>query len=198
MADEPITPAPSNPANLANPPPPTGADPNKGEGGDGDKPPQTVPYDRFKKELEKRKEQDVELEKFRKEEQQRKEKEALDKGQHEKVIAELRPKADRADTLEKTLNSVIEAEMQQIPEEKRALVPDLPAEKKLEWIVKNRVFLTDDKKKKDMNHPMNPADGSPSGDDKTIFTLAQIQDSKFYEKNRDAILKAQREGRVRD
>lgn len=118
-------------------------------------------------------------------------------GEFQKVIDELTPKAKRAEELEAALNTVIEAEINNIPEARRSLVPDLPPEKKLAWITANRAILMDDKKK-DVNNPANPAGDNPSGDNKKIFTHAQIKNPKFYAENRDEILKAQREGRIRD
>lgn len=179
--------------------PSAGADPNKGkegEGGDDDKP--TIPRARLNSEIEKRRTAETELERYRKEEQARKEKEAIDKGEHEKVIADLRPKAERAAELESALIAVIDAEIAAIPKERQSLVPDLPPEKKLKWITDNRAILTGEPKKKDVNNPLNPADGDKSGGDNQTFTKAQIADPAFYEKNRDAIMKAMREGRIRD
>lgn len=139
-----------------------------------------------KKELEERKKQDAEAERQRQ----------IQAGEHQKVIDDLTPKAKRAEELEAALTTVVEAEMQNIPEARRSLVPDLPPEKKLEWITKNRSFLMDDKKK-DVNNPANPA-SDPNGDNKQVFTLAQVKDPKFYAEHRSEILKAQREGRIRD
>lgn len=189
MADTPVvptptpapTPAPASPASPA-PTPET---------------PQTVPYSRLKEEIDKRKEQDDELARLRGEDKKRKDEEAIAKGEFSKVIDELKPKAARAEALEKSLNTVVEAEMKAIPEARRSLVPDLPPEKKLEYIAANRAFLMD-AKPANVNHPANPAGGSPNGGSNQTFTLAEIRDPKFYEANRDAILKAQAEGRIRD
>lgn len=176
----PATPAPASPASQAQPP----------------ETQQTVPYSRLKDEIDKRNEQGIELERLRAEDKKRKDEEAMAKGEFTKVIDELKPKAERMETLEKSLNNVIAAEMKAIPEARRSLVPDLPPEKKLEYIAANRAFLMDTKPA-DVNRPLNP-DGSQSGGSNQTFTLAQIRDPKFYEANRDAILKAQAEGRIKD
>lgn len=193
MADTPVVPDPSatppapanpaTPATPATPPEPTT--------------PQTVPYSRLKEEIDKRKEQDTELERLRTEDKKRKDAEALARGDHEKVINELKPKAERAGELEKALTSVVDAEMALIPEARRSLVPDLAPEKKLAYITANRAFLMD-AKPANVNTPLNPDGSSPSGGSNQTFTLAQIRDAKFYEANRDAILKAQAEGRIKD
>lgn len=190
MADTPVvneTPAtvPANPATPASP-----ANPSEPSI------PQTVPYSRLKEEIDKRKEQDAELERLRGEDQKRKDAEALARGDHEKVINDLKPKAERATELEKALTSVIDAEMALIPEARRSLVPDIAPEKKLAYITANRAFLMD-AKSANVNTPLNPDGSSPSGSGQT-FTLSQIRDPKFYEENRDAILKAQSEGRIKD
>ncbi len=157
---------------------------------------QSIPYARFKEEIDKHREATAELERLRAEDKKRKDDEAIAKGEFTKVIDELKPKAERMEALEKSLNAVIEAEMKAIPEDRRTLVPDLPPEKKLEYIATNRAFLMDNKPA-NVNRPLNP-DGSHNGGSQQSFTLAQIQDPKFYEENRDAILKAQVDGRIRD
>ncbi len=156
-----------------------------------------IPYDRFKEINDKNKTMETELETFRKAEKERKEKAQIDAGEHEKVIADLRPKAERAAELETALKTVIDAEIAAIPKERQSLVPDLPPEKKLAWITANRAILMGGKKG-DVNHPVNPADGSPDGADKQTFTKAQIENPDFYMKNRDAIISALNEGRIRD
>ncbi len=191
MADAPETPAPSNPPAPEPPAPPaTPATPPAKE-------PDPVPYGRFSEVNTKLQTANTELEKFRTAEAERKQKEQLAAGEHEKVIADLRPKAERAAELETALKSVVEAEIASIPKERQSLVPDLPLEKKLAWITANRKILMGDKKT-DVNNPTNPADGSPQGGDNQTFTKAQINDPVFYEKNRDAIIKALREGRIKD
>ncbi len=192
----------------------TGADPNKGKEGDGtgagdgkgadDTSTKTVPYDRFQSQQTKLRDTETELEKYRTAEAKRTEDDALARGEHQKVIDDLRPKAERAVALEASLKAVVDAELKNIPDDKKSLVPDLPPEKQLEWITANRKFLTDGKVK-DVNRHTDTGDGTVQGDDKQIFTLAQIKDptrnadgKTFYELHRADILKAQREGRVRD
>lgn len=181
---EPATPsAPASPASPATPP--------EGE-------PKQVPYDRFKEVNDKNKAQEEELIKFREAERKRKEQEQLDKGEHEKVIADLRPKAERAAELETALKNVVDAEINAIPKDRQSLVPDLPLEKKLAWITANRAILMGKEVKGNVNHPVNPADASQPGGDKQTFTNAQIKDPAFYEKHKDAIIVALREGRIVD
>lgn len=188
MADTPPAPSPT--------PAPTPATASPASPAPTPETPQTVPYSRLKEEIDKRNEQNVELERLRAEDKKRKDDEAIARGEFTKVIEDLKPKAARAEALEKSLITVVEAEMKAIPEARRSLVPDLPPEKKLEYIAANRAFLMDTKPA-DVNRPLNP-DGSPGGGSNQTFTLAQIRDPKFYEENRDAILKAQAEGRIRD
>lgn len=205
MADTPNDPSNPNPAN------PNPADPNNpnppappASNGDKDKDADKVPaswdevfkHPRFKQLNDTAAAAKKQLEDAEKAKQEEARKKEIEAGNFQKVIDDLTPKAKRAEELEAALNTVVEAEMNNIPEARRSMVPDLPPEKKLEWITKNRSFLMDDKKK-DVNNPMNPND-NPNGDNKQVFTIAQIKDPKFYAENRDAILKAQREGRIRD
>lgn len=178
------TPEPA-PAPAATPPTPPAKEPDP------------IPYGRFKEVNDQLKEKADKLAKYEAEEAKRKQDEQIKAGEHQKVIDDLKPKAERATELENALKSVIDAEIASIPKERQSLVPDLPPEKKLAWITANRKILMGDRKT-DVNHPTNPADGSPQGGDNQIFTKAQIEDPVFYEKNRDAIIKALNEGRIRD
>lgn len=161
------------------------------------KEPDPVPYARFKEVNDKAAENATKLAQFETAEAERKKQAEIAAGNHQKVIDELTPKAARAAELEAALQTVVEAEIAAIPKERQSLVPDLPLEKKLAWIATNRAILMGDKPK-NVNHPTNPADGSPAGGDNQTFTKAQIGDPVFYEKNRDAIIKALREGRIVD
>lgn len=195
MAD-PTPPAPSpapaaDPAAPASPASPAPAAPAPA------KEPDPVPYGRFKEVNDELKTKAEKLAKYEADEAERKKQADIAAGNHQKVIDDLTPKAARAAELEAALNSVIEAEIASIPKERQSLVPDLPPEKKLAWITANRGILMGDKKGS-VNHPTNPADGAPSGGDNQTFTKAQIDDPKFYEANRDAIIKALREGRIKD
>ncbi len=121
----------------------------------------------------------------------------LASGKHEEVINELRPKAERATTLEASIKKIVDEELKSIPDDKKTLVPNLPPEQLLEWIASNRTLLTGKEKPRNVNRPANPPEGSEESEDQTVYTLAQIQDIKFFNDNKDKILKAQREGRVR-
>jgi hypothetical protein len=188
MAETPVVPettpaapaAPASPASPATPP----------------EPEKSVPYSRLQEVILKANTQATELEELRTKERQRVEQEQLARGEHQKIIDELRPQAGRAAELEAALNTVVASEIEAIPEDRRSLVPDLAPEKKLAWIVANRAFLMNTKPL-NSNHPLNPG-GNDAGGSKQIFTSAQIKDAKFYEANRDAILLAQKEGRIRD
>lgn len=118
-------------------------------------------------------------------------------GQHEVVIAELQPFKQRATDLEAVITTMVDAEIAAIPKERQSLVPDLSPEKKLAWIIANRAHLMGTKKG-DVGHPTNPADGTQPGGDNQTFTTAQIKDVAFYDKNKDAIKAALRDGRIRD
>lgn len=189
MADEPVVPAPSDaPAEPAAPAkvdvPPA-------------KEPDPVPYSRFKEVNDKAAENAAKLAKYEADEAERIKQAQIKAGDHQKVIDDLTPKAARAAELETALKSVVDAEIEAIPKDRQSLVPDLPLEKKLAWIAANRAILMGDKPK-NVNHPLNPKDGSTEGGDNQTFTQAQIKDPAFYEKNRDAIIKALREGRITD
>jgi len=76
------------------------------------------------------------------------EREALEKQQnyqklYEKAQAEitsLKPKAEQLDSMEKTLSSLLDAEIKSLPEQFQDVVPDgLTTQQKLDWLSKNKV-----------------------------------------------------------
>ena len=59
-----------------------------------------------------------------------------------KELAELKPKAAQVEAYEKTLQEVLDAQVKDIPEDKRGLIPDeLTTQQKLNWLAKNAAVL---------------------------------------------------------
>lgn len=78
------------------------------------------------------------LAKLQKADEERQEAEAIAKGDHEQLIAKLRPQADRAKALEATLTEYLTAELAGIPDELQALVPNVDITEKLRWVKEAR------------------------------------------------------------
>lgn len=93
-----------------------------------------IPKSRFDEVNTKMREFEKKLAKYEKAEKDKAEQDALSRGEYEKVINEIRPKAERADTLEATLADYLKIELESIPEKFRALVPDGDVVQKLKWI----------------------------------------------------------------
>lgn len=201
MADDPkpTDPSPTGPSDpVPTDPKPTVSDPSVTPPSKGDTP-ETVPYSRFQEQNTQLKEANQRLAELDKAEQERKEAEAIAKGEHEDVIKTLKPKAERAEALEKVLTKTVDDLVEKIPEEKRKLIPNsLSVEDKLAYINDNRDLLLDAEPKKNVGTSSSPSTGDDEITDSTIFTKAQLEDPVFYEKNRDAIIKAMREGRIKD
>lgn len=100
--------------------------------------PKPVPYDRFKEVNDRVRAAEAELAQYQREKAEREQAEALARGEHEKVIASLEPKAARAAELEATLKGYLQAELEDIPEESRDLVPEFDGDvaKQLEFVKK--------------------------------------------------------------
>jgi hypothetical protein len=108
-----------------------------------------VPYSRFsevneeKKALEKKLKDKEDAEKVETEKrlaEQNQYKELSEK--RAKDLADLQPKAAQVDAYEKTLQEVLNAQIEEIPEGKRTLVPEeLTTQQKLAWIAKNKAIL---------------------------------------------------------
>ena len=63
----------------------------------------------------------------------------------------------------------------------------------VEALAKEKTYLVTGKPQPTLGTPTNPG-GTPSSDGS--FTMTQIQDPKFYQENREAIQKAQQEGKL--
>ena len=56
-------------------------------------------------------------------------------------LAELQPKAEQLSAYEETLQKTADALIEEIPEDLRSLVPEIPVAQKLEWLQTNRAKL---------------------------------------------------------
>lgn len=191
-------PAPSNPGTPpASDPKNTPANPPKNEPSAGGEPPKTweeiFKHPRFveltdansalKKAEEDRKKAESEAEEKRK----------RDAGKHEEIIAELKPKAERAENLEKVIKASVDEMMTKIPDDKKSLIPDgMPVEQQFAWLNKNWALLTGTPR--NIGHPAQPGPDAAPGTQ--TFTESQIQDPEFYAKNAPAIRKAIQENRI--
>jgi hypothetical protein len=87
-------------------------------------------------------------------------------------LAGVKPKADLVEEYEEALKGVLDAQIEQIPEDLRTLVPEeLPTKSKLDWIAKNSSLLMKSK-------PFNIGAGERGGEEpKGVITLTE--DEKF-------------------
>ena len=59
-----------------------------------------------------------------------------------KELSEVKPKADKIEVWEETLNNLYEAQIADIPEQYKSLIPvDLSIEKRLDWLARNKTLL---------------------------------------------------------
>lgn len=97
-------------------PPPAGAQNTESAGE-----PRSVPYERFAEVNKAMRQYEKQLADLQKAQAERDEKERLARGEHETIIGELKPKAERAAKLEQSLTTYLEAELADIPEDARYL-----------------------------------------------------------------------------
>lgn len=128
-------------------------DPAKdGDGGkkDGDEGYVKIPQSKWDQQYARTKKAEDELAEYKRKEAEAAEAASLEKGEHEKVIADLKSqiaaKDDKIGSLEslnETITTLVEAEMENIPEDRRSLIPEsLSPKDKLEYIAKNRALLS--------------------------------------------------------
>jgi hypothetical protein len=97
-------------------------------------PPEAIPYSRFQEVNNEKKKLADQLQKLMDAESQRQQAEALKAGDFQKVIDDLKPKAERVDALESTLKKYLEAELATVPDQFKGLVPGGDVTMQLEWI----------------------------------------------------------------
>ena len=112
-----------------------------------------VPISRLNQEIEKRKameERLAVLEKANKESEVKRLKETEDYRalyeKTEKELSEVKPKAAIAEESEKTLRTVLESQIAELPENMRSLIPaELTTQQQLSWLSKNKPLLVKSK-----------------------------------------------------
>lgn len=139
------------------------------------------------------------LSKYEKDQKKEAERKAIEAGEHQKVIDELKPQAERADALEKLMEDTVTKAMESMPEENRSLVPEaLTVEQKLKYIEDNRERLYGKDAPPTVGKPTNPASTTAAGG--RIYTTQEIADmppDEYAELSAD-IKKASAEGRIND
>lgn len=95
---------------------------------------QSIPYDRFKQVNDAKKVAEDKLKQYEDAERKRTEAEALKKGDFEKIISDLKPKAERATALEEALKGYLEAELNDVPASMRDLIPQGDVTTQIAWI----------------------------------------------------------------
>lgn len=93
-----------------------------------------IPKSRFDEVNNAKKALEDKLKQYEAVDAQRLEAERLAKGEHEQIIADLKPKAERAAALEASLQTYLDAEIADIPDDKRDLIPDGDVTEKLRWV----------------------------------------------------------------
>lgn len=95
-----------------------------------------IPKSRFDEVNKKMRDYEKQLESLTRAQQERDQKEALDRGEHQKIIDELRPQAESAKKLNATLEKIYQAELLSVPEDMRDLIPELEISARIEFIQK--------------------------------------------------------------
>ncbi len=103
------------------PPAPTPAEAQKPDSGKGE---HMIPKTRFDEVNEQYKAVQKQLDTLANKESDREEAEAIARGDHEKVIADLKPKAEQAELYVSEIEGLLETAMERIPEDKRHLIPE--------------------------------------------------------------------------
>jgi ribonucleoside-triphosphate reductase len=115
-------------------PAPTSPPPAEAQTTDSGKDEHMIPKSRFDEVNAQYKAVQKQLDDLSKAQTDREEAEALARGDHEKVIADLKPKAEQADKYAEQIEAMLETELEDVPEDKRDLVPDGDPLTRLKWL----------------------------------------------------------------
>lgn len=135
-------------------PSPSGQDDKKTPSGEDDKKQeQMVPMSRFREVIDEKNKYKDEIDKRDKEEEKRKRKELEEQGKYKELLAEKDKELESAGKTkeqltqyEETVQDILAQELDKIPDDKKALIPDeLSTVAKLKYIAKNRSLLMGDK-----------------------------------------------------
>lgn len=197
MADEQTPPVPSNDGNQPGNTPKPDGDQKSQDGIPVNQ--ERVPLSRLNEEVEKRKASEAKLAEYEKAEKERQDKEALARGEHEKVINDLTPKAAKAESYSEFITKLVEKELETFPEEDRVSIKEdlsgLEPTAQYNLIAKLKARMVVAKPSNVGRSSTPPANGEEVND-QTTFTTSQIKDIDFFTKNKEAIIKAQKEGRI--
>jgi len=133
-----------------------------------------IPKGRLDEEIQKRKDLEKRLaaiEKANQEAETKRLKESEDyKALYEKTQAELsevKPRAEKAESMEQALKEDLEAQIAAIPEDRRTLIPtELPVDAQLKWISRNRPLLS-------KAAPFDIGAGKQGGEGKSVELTAE-------------------------
>jgi hypothetical protein len=113
--------------------PPPDAAQNTGTQGDAQTA-QSIPYDRFKEVNERAKKAEAELAKIQAEQEAARQAKLAADGNFQEIIAGLEPKAKRVDELEGVVKTLLDAELEKVPEQFRTLIPQGDVVSRLNWV----------------------------------------------------------------
>lgn len=158
---------------------------------------QVFQHDRFKELNTAKTAAEKKLAEYEANQKKAEEEAAKQKGEFEKLYNENLPKIQGYEELNATLEGMLQAQLERIPEEKRKLVPtDYPAHKQLAWITENSDVLGSTTTTK--NAPVNPSSTTASTSGKVMHKAEDLKDPRYYEKHKADIKLAIVEGRIED
>ena len=154
--------------------------------------PDSIPYAKFQEKTRALRDAESKLEAFQKAQQEAEHNKKLEEGKFKELLEEQKPFVEKAKKLESILEKTVESMLEDIPEERRSLIPNLSVDEKFDYIHKNLKFLKGESK--NVGYQVNPSNNTST----RTFTQQQLQDPKFYAENRTEILLASKEGRIKD
>lgn len=145
---------------------------------------QSIPYSRFKEVNDQKRAFERELETLRKEKLEREEADRLARGEHQKIIDELKPEAEQAKKLRQAMEEIFTLELQGVPEDMRDLIPGGDVSTRLTWLknAKTRgLFKKPDPPITDAGAQGNPAASTArlTDEERQLARLAGMTDEQY-------------------
>lgn len=155
-----------------------------------------VPYDRFQQVIQERNDLKTRLEALEQKQRDAETAAATEQGKWQELYEATKPKADALERYEKTVQEMLKARLEQIPEALRGLVPEGPALDQWLWLERAAAAgMFGQPQDQAPRAPGVPPSGPRQAPAPTI-TKAQMANPAWVREHQDEIRQAAREGRL--
>lgn len=155
-----------------------------------------VPYGRFREVVQQRNEVRIQLQELREAQREAEEEAAREAGEFERLYTEAQPRLEQLDAYESTIGEMLEARLEQVPENMRELVPEGSSLARLRWLERAAAAGV---LGGEQSPPRTSPGVPPSGRRQSpppVITRQQMSDPAWVREHAEEIREAAAEGRL--